>query len=294
MYSQIAAERAAACPKPFVKWAGGKRQLIPVLSGSLPVRFERYIEPFLGGGALLFHILIGQGGGSRACLASDFNSELILAYITIRDNVTELIRALRVHEEEYYKDPESYYYKTRDGPVQSDDITRVSRLIFLNRTCFNGLYRVNSSGKFNVPLGRYTKPNIADSENLMAVSRLLQSQRLSISCRDFACVVDEAQKDDLIYFDPPYMPVSKTASFTSYTNGSFTLDEQKRLADVCFQLDEKGCKVMISNSDSEIIENMFRNSGSKSWNIKRVKASRRINSVSGKRSGHMELLIRNY
>lgn len=278
-------------PKPFVKWAGGKRQLLPILGNNLPASFGRYFEPFLGGGAMLFHILTVHS--NHACSVSDINHELILAYTTIRDRVDELICSLNIHKKNYFENPESYYYKVRDGyqADEADDIQKAARLIFLNRTCFNGLYRVNSKGKFNVPLGRYVNPNITDEENLRIVSQILQSPRLSISCRDFEGVVDDAREGDLVYFDPPYVPVSKTSSFTSYTHSAFTLDDQRNLARICANLDSIGCKVLLSNSDSEIVAEMFE---SAPWKVERIKATRRINSVSHKRSGQTEFLIRNY
>ena len=161
----------------------------------------------------------------------------------------------------------------------------------MNRTCFNGLYRVNSKGKFNVPLGKYTNPNIVNEDNLRAVSEILQSSRVSIKCRDFEAVLQDAKKGDLVYFDPPYQPVSQTANFTSYTNKDFTIDDLDRLAKLCKKLDSKGCKVLLSNSDSKEVEDMFSN---KSWKVNKIQANRSINSDSKKRTGHFELLIKNY
>ena len=241
-------------PKPFVKWAGGKRQLIPILNENLPKTMDSYFEPFLGGGALLFHILKERGG--QRCGISDLNSDLVLAYTTIRDKTEELINSLKNHTKNYQKDSKSYYYSIRAANPRSA-IEKTSRLLFLNRTCFNGLYRVNSKGKFNVPLGRYTNPNIVNAENIRSVSQILQSRKISIKCRDFEAVLDDAKKNDLVYFDPPYQPVSNTANFTSYTNKSFTYDDLKRLAKLCLKLDSKGCKVMLSNSNSQEVTEMF-------------------------------------
>ena len=242
-YSQI----VRTIPKPFVKWAGGKRQLISFLNENLPETFGTYYEPFLGGGALLFHILTKKNG--QKCNISDLNSDLVLAYTTIRDRIDELIHSLKIHEKNYQKDSKFYYYYVR-GTNPRSEIEKTSRLLFLNRTCFNGLYRVNSKGKFNVPLGKYTNPNIVNEENLHSVSNILQSSRVSIKCRDFEAVLRDAKKGDLVYFDPPYQPVSETANFTSYTNKNFTFDDLNRLADLCMKLDSKGCKVLLSNSDS--------------------------------------------
>jgi DNA adenine methylase len=170
-------------------------------------------------------------------------------------------------------------------------IEKTSRLIFLNRTCFNGLYRVNSKGKFNVPLGKYSNPNIVNEENLRAVSHMLQSNRISITCRDFEAVLRDAKKGDLVYFDPPYQPVSSTANFTSYTNKDFTYDDLTRLAELCLKLDSRGCKVLLSNSDSKEVADIF---SKNPWKITKIEANRSINSNSKKRTGHFELLIKNY
>ncbi|MEX2192467.1 MAG: DNA adenine methylase [Nitrosarchaeum sp.] len=275
-------------PKPFVKWAGGKRQLIPTLNQNLPESFGTYYEPFLGGGALLFHILTDKNG--QKCSISDLNSDLVLAYTTIRDRVDSLIVSLKNHEKNYQKDSESYYYSIRESNPRSE-IEKTSRLIFLNRTCFNGLYRVNSKGKFNVPLGKYSNPNIVNEENLYAVSDILQSSRISIKCRDFEAVLRDAKKGDLVYFDPPYQPTSATANFTSYTNKDFTYDDLTRLAELCLKLDSRGCNVLLSNSDSKEVADIF---AKNTWKITRIEANRSINSNSKKRTGHFELLIKNY
>lgn len=275
-------------PKPFVKWAGGKRQLIPILNQNLPESFGTYYEPFLGGGALLFHILTDKNG--QKCSISDLNSDLVLAYTTIRDRIDALIISLKNHEKNYQKNSESYYYSMRESNPRSA-IEKTSRLIFLNRTCFNGLYRVNSKGKFNVPLGKYSNPNIVNEENLRAVSHILQSSRISINCRDFEAVLRDAKKGDLVYFDPPYQPVSSTANFTSYTNKDFTYDDLTRLAELCLKLDSRGCKVLLSNSDSKEVADIF---SKNPWKITKIEANRSINSNSKKRTGHFELLIKNY
>ncbi len=275
-------------PKPFVKWAGGKRQLIPILNQNLPRSFGTYFEPFLGGGALLFHMLTERNG--QKCSISDLNSDLVLSYITIRDRIDSLITSLKSHERNYQKDSKSYYYSVRESNPRSA-IEKTSRLLFLNRTCFNGLYRVNSKGKFNVPLGKYTNPNIVNEDNLRAVSDILQASKVSINCRDFEAVLRDAKKGDLVYFDPPYQPVSNTANFTSYTNKSFSIDDLNRLAELCKNLDAKGCHVLLSNSDSEDVSELF---SKKPWKVSRIQANRSINSDSKKRTGHFELLIKNY
>jgi DNA adenine methylase len=275
-------------PKPFVKWAGGKRQLIPILNENLPESFGTYFEPFLGGGALLFHMLTERNG--QKCSISDLNSDLVLSYTTIRDRTDALIASLKNHEKNYQKDSKSYYYSIRESTPRSQ-IEKTSRLIFLNRTCFNGLYRVNSKGKFNVPLGKYTNPNIVNEDNLRSVSNILQSSKVHIQCRDFEAVLRDAKKGDLVYFDPPYQPISDTANFTSYTNKDFTFEDLSRLAELCMDLDSKGCNVLLSNSNSKEVENIF---STKPWKVTKIRANRSINSNSKKRTGHFELLIKNY
>jgi len=224
------------------------------------------------------------------CHVSDLNSDLILAYLAIRDKVTEIIESLENHSKKYQKNPSSYYYQVRESEPTSH-IEKVSKLIFLNKTCFNGLYRVNSKGKFNVPLGRYTNPNIVNKENLLVVSQVLQSSNLEFFCRDFEQSLHDIKRDDFVYFDPPYQPVSQTANFTSYTNRSFTDDDLERLGNLADKLDSMGCKVLLSNSKSKKVENSF---SSSKWTIREVRVNRAINSDAKKRTGHSEVLIKNY
>ncbi len=277
-----------ASPKPFVKWAGGKRQLIPEIQKHLPEKFSSYFEPFLGGGALLFHLL--SENENLKGYVSDLNSDLILSYVTIRDNLNGLLKSLQKHSDNYFSDSKSYYYSVRESNPKSQ-IEKVSRLLFLNRTCFNGLYRVNSKGKFNVPLGRYSNPNIVQEENLRSVNQFLNHNKIIIKCQDFSSTVEKIKKGDFVYFDPPYQPVSKTANFTSYTNGNFGLNDLKRLAKVSNQLAKKGVNVLLSNSSSKQVRELF---SSKYWEINKIVANRAINSDSNKRTGHSELLIKNY
>ena len=274
-------------PKPFVKWAGGKRQLMSELEKNFPTKFGTYLEPFLGGGAVMFDLLAKNS--NLKCNVSDLNSDLVLAYVTIRDRLGRLIESLENHSKNYHKDSTGYYYEVRKQEPKNQ-IEKVSRLLFLNKTCFNGLYRVNSKGKFNVPLGRYTNPNIVNKENLETVSKALQYGKIKISCRDFESVISDAKKGDFVYFDPPYQPVSDTANFTSYTHRDFTEDDLERLADLANQLNSKGCKVMLSNSNSKTVKKLF----SSEWKIKEIKANRAINSNSQKRTGHKEIIIQNY
>jgi len=274
-------------PKPFVKWAGGKRQLLPILERNLPSQFGTYHEPFLGGGAVLLRVLALYPGSK--CRVSDLNSDLVLTYVTVRDRVESLIESLKDHARGYADDSEEYYYRIRDADP-GGQIEKASRLIFLNRTCFNGLYRVNSRGKFNVPLGRYAKPNIVNEDNLRAVSRILRSSDVDISCRDFLSVSEDVSEGDFVYFDPPYRPVSSTASFTSYTERDFGAGDLGRLVRLCTDLDKKGARVMFSNSDSEEVSKLF----PQKWRRQKIAANRAINSDSGKRTGHRELLVTNY
>ena len=274
--------------KPFVKWAGGKRQLLPILSQYIPQNFETYFEPFLGGGAVLFNLI--SKNPQLKCFVSDLNSTLILSYITIRDRVDELILSLEEHSSNYFKNPEEYYYCVRNSNPKNR-IDKVSRLVFLNKTCFNGLYRVNSKGKFNVPIGKYVNPNIINKENLLAVSNVLQSKDISIKCADFTISLKRAQKDDFIYLDPPYQPVSSTANFTSFTNDNFSYKDQERLFAEFQRLDSRGCKIMLSNSKSKEVLNLF---SEYSDHIIEINVNRFINSNSKKRTGHTEILIKNY
>ena len=282
-YQQIVVE-----PKPFVKWAGGKRQLLAELEKNFPKQFGTYFEPFLGGGAVLFDLLAKKP--NIKCSVSDLNSDLVLAYVTIRDKLGRLIESLETHSKNYHKDSTNYYYEVRKQEPKSQ-IEKVSRLLFLNKTCFNGLYRVNSKGKFNVPLGRYTNPNIVNRENLITASKFLQSEKIKISCRDFESILKDAKKGDFVYFDPPYQPVSDTANFTSYTHRDFTEDDLQRLADLANQLNSKGSHVLLSNSNTKIVKKIF---SSKKWKVKEIAVNRAINSNSQKRTGHKEVLIKNY
>jgi len=283
-YNQI----LISSPKPFVKWAGGKRQLIPEIEKHLPEKFSSYFEPFLGGGALLFHLL--SENKNLKGYVSDLNSDLILSYVTIRDNLSSLLKSLQKHSDNYFSDSKSYYYSVRESNPKSQ-IEKVSRLLFMNRTCFNGLYRVNSKGKFNVPLGRYSNPNIVQEENLRSVNQFLNHNKIIIKCQDFSSTIEKAKKGDFIYFDPPYQPVSKTANFTSYTHGNFGLNDLKRLAKVSNELTKKGVNVLLSNSSSKQVRELF---SSRDWEIFEIQANRAINSDSNKRTGHLELLIKNY
>lgn len=221
--------------------------------------------------------------------ASDTNHDLITTYVVIRDRVEELISALEEHAKEYESDRSSYYYKVR-SEEPGDPVSRSARMIFLNRTCFNGLYRVNGKGKFNVPMGRYANPAIVNAPNLRAVSRIMRARDVTVRCGDFSAVLDEAREGDFVYMDPPYEPVSRTAQFTSYTKVNFTRDDLKRLARLCQDLHAAGCSVLCSNSNTAQVRELFDDD----WTIMEIAANRTINSNRKRRAGHTELLIRNF
>ncbi|MEB3195864.1 MAG: DNA adenine methylase [Candidatus Sericytochromatia bacterium] len=262
---------------PFVKWVGGKRSLLPQITGRLPARFNSYHEPFVGGGAVFFALQ-----PVRAHL-SDENAELVHTYQVIRDDVERLIRHLRGHRAD-----EDYYYAIRALDVrQLDGIERASRLIFLNRTCFNGLYRVNSRGAFNVPFGRYKNPQICNEVGLRAASAALRGTGLAH--QGYEQVLLRARRGDFIYFDPPYHPVSSTANFTGYTAGAFDARDQRQLAEVFRTLSLRGCKVMLSNSDTPYIQELYRD-----YLVEIVAAPRLVNRDASKRGPVNEVLVRNY
>jgi DNA adenine methylase len=232
--------------KPIVKWAGGKRQLLDVLGEHFPKQFGTYFEPFLGGAAVYFR-LASTRPPFKAVL-SDINKELIATYNIVQKKIDELIPLLKDHKINYESTPENYFYKIRAYEPFSD-LDQAARLIFLNKTCFNGLYRVNSKNKFNVPFGRYSNPAICDEENLRAVSKALNVCEANVICADFRKIAEQAQSGDFVYFDPPYQPTNSTSNFTSYTKEGFTFKDQKDLADLALTLHEMHCHVVVSNSD---------------------------------------------
>jgi len=274
-------------PKPFVKWVGGKRQLLKQfreLELYPPEKFNpntnTYFEPFVGGGAVFFDLL-----PSKAFL-SDLNQELAATYNVIKNDVEKLIVSLKKH-----KTDKEYFLKVRAQDINKlSDLSIASRFIFLNRTCFNGMYRVNSSGGFNVPYGKYTNPKICDSDNLRRVSKALQN--VEIKHQDYKAILKKAKKGDFIYFDPPYYPVSKTASFTSYTKEGFLDKEQLELRDAFVELSKRGCFVMLSNSDTPFINEIYSNL--KGIRINKVSAGRVINSKGTGRGKVTEVLVTNY
>lgn len=273
---------------PFVKWAGGKSQLIPQIIRLMPSRFARYFEPFLGGGAVFFH----TATYNRNAFLSDINVDLINAYKIIRNNVEELITALKYHQDEYTKSPKSYYYQLRDETKGLNKIENAARFITLNKTCYNGLYRVNKKGLFNVPIGRYKNPLICDPVNLRKMSIVLSQSASYLGVIDYKKIlVEKADKDDFVYLDPPFHPISNTANFTSYTNSGFSFEDQKELATIFKELTRRGCKLLLSNSNTEEIRRLYSDF---SHLTELALVNRSINAVGSKRVGHVELLIRNY
>lgn len=295
-------------PKPFLKWVGGKTQLLPELEARLPSDFAEtvrvYAEPFVGGGALLFHLL-SKGIRPERIVINDSNPDLSNAYRTVQSNVDELIVALdglqtnyRAREDEEGR--RAFFLSVREAynngisERTTNPVKRTAQLLFLNRTCFNGLYRVNAKGAFNVPFGRYCNPRICDSGTLLADSVALVG--VEISNGDFADVVAHADADWFVYFDPPYRPLSATSSFCDYTQGGFDDQEQRRLADTCRALDRIGARWLLSNSDPKGVDpaDGFFDEIYAGFEIRGVMASRMLNANPQKRGKLGELLISNY
>ncbi len=275
-------------PQPFLKWAGGKSQLLPQLLPLFPKSFNNYHEPFLGGAAVywyLFH-LKDQGRISfQGARLSDINEELINCYIHVRSNLAALLDELNRLKASHSREN---YYKIRElDPLNLSPVQRAARFIYLNKTCYNGLYRVNRSGKFNVPIGSYQDPKIFSAEQLQRNHDALQGA--DVICASFQTVLNWAEPGDFIYFDPPYVPLSKTASFTGYTKYPFGQEQQRELAEVFHILNDRGCKLMLSNSWSESVINLYRN-----FHCIELKASRAINSNAERRGKISELLVVNY
>ncbi len=267
---------------PLLKWVGGKRGLIKHYDKFFPISFNRYYEPFFGGGAVYFHLL-SKGRIQKAKL-SDINKELLNVYTVIKTSVEALIRELKSGK---YVNDKEVFYNIRAEEL-SDPILRATRLIYLNRTCYNGLYRVNKQGKFNVPYGKYPKNvRIFDEKNMRNVSESFQN--VVLTDEDFEKAVKNARKDDFVYFDPPYVPLTDTAYFTDYTSEGFGIKEQERLAKVFRELDERGCLVMESNSSASIIGELY-----KGFDIQTVHAKRYISCDPNGRGGVKETFIRNY
>lgn len=267
-------------PRPFLKWAGGKSKLIGQYIHYFPRSYRNYYEPFLGGGAIFFHLR------PRLSILTDINHDLITTYCCVRDKLEELIFLLKEHEYYHSRD---YYYQLRANRGNTD-IEVAARFIYLNKTCFNGLYRVNSKGEFNVPLGRYNNPKICQADLLFSASELLQGAEVRVA--DFEQVLNYADSsDDFVYLDPPYHPISNTSYFTAYNRDSFSELDQKRLRDSCAELASRGVKVMISNSDCQFIREIY---SEINFNIYPIRATRAINSNVKKRGIINELIITSY
>ena len=267
--------------KPFLKWVGGKRALVPDIRRYMPRQFNRYFEPFMGGAALFFDV------APQNAVLSDVNAELVNCYDIVKSQPEALIDALAGH----YYDKE-YYYQIRDidrdpsAFAALSKVERAARLLFLNRTGFNGMYRVNRKGQFNVPFGRYANPDIIKAEAIRSAHVLLQ--HATICHRPFTDIIDHAREGDFVYFDPPYIPLSQTANFTSYAQDDFTYEDQVMLSDICRALDEKGVCFIASNSFHEAVKDLYQG-----FEIIEIKARRAINSHGDKRHAISEALIHN-
>ncbi len=276
-------------PKPFLKWAGGKSKLLEQYKYYFPKHFKNYYEPFLGGGAVFFYI--NQNLPKKAVL-TDINNNLIETYLCVRDNVEHLIDLLSEHQKKHNK---AYYYEMRSLSYNTD-LERAARLIYLNKTCFNGLYRENSKGKFNVPIGRYVNPPICQPDLLRSVSIALQSAVIDV--RPFEDILKYANSDDFVYFDPPYHPLSDTSYLTAYSRYSFNEDNQIKLRNIFAELAAQGVKVMLSNSDCTFIRELYSDDKIFQANnlptIHTISASRAINSNPKKRGKISEILVTSY
>lgn len=268
--------------KPVIKWVGGKRQLIHELKSFLPKKYNRYFEPFIGGGALFFSLR------HQNSFISDYNHELTNLYITIKENPQELIKDLKKH-----KNTSEYYYETRSLDrdekkyAKLSHVQKASRFIYLNKTGFNGLYRVNKKGQHNVPYGKYKNPTWLDAENILACSELLGDTEIQTG--DFEIIKKYVKKGDFVYFDPPYVPLNASSSFTSYTDQGFDSKMQERLKALCDHLNSIGAYFMLSNSYTDYILDLY-----KEYDIKTVMASRAVNSKASGRGKIKEVVVINY
>lgn len=269
--------------KPFLKWAGGKRRMLVDIRSCVPEKFGRYYEPFVGAGALLFDLQ------PEEAVINDINKELMNVYRVIQSDVEGLIEDLKKHRNE-----KDYYYKIRDLDLSGDykrmsDLGKASRIIYLNKTCFNGLFRVNKEGHFNVPFGKYSRPNIVNERTLRGVSHYFRENRVKMLTADFAEAVDGAGNGDFIYLDSPYDPLSTTSYFTSYSLDGFSRRDQIRLRDLFVDLDRRGALVLMSNSATPFIKDMYHD-----FHITFSSASRVINADGSKRGRIDEVLVTNY
>ena len=298
--------------RPFLKWAGGKRQLLPQLRRFVPARFKQYFEPFVGSGALFFDLAASGDIDEHRTWLTDVNRDLLGTYYAIARHSEAVIAALEEHECLHRAAPLEHFYRVRDdlfnpqrsplfgvipaGPVEEYAPALAAMFIYLNRTGFNGLYRLNSRGGFNVPAGRYANPRICDAPNIRAVATVLGAPTVTLGCDRFECVLDQAQAGDLLYVDPPYAPVSDTANFTAYTARGFSDDDQRRLQNVVVELAGRGCSVIVSNSTAPIIHDLYEKSRSArraGLRAHRVVARRAINSDATRRGVVAEYIISN-
>ena len=287
----------ACTPTPFLKWAGGKKQLLSELTGLVPPNFGTYYEPFLGGGALFFR-LHSLGRIKRAVL-SDASKDLMNCYFAIRDNETNLLselESLQKHAADrafFYDFARPEFNKSHLKTGMEGDPRKAALMIYLNKTCFNGLFRVNSKGDFNVPWGRYTNPRIYDVQNIQEARRVLGGANIELRCCDYRLTISKTEGGDFVYFDPPYQPLTSTSSFTSYTPGAFSESEQRNLAETFKELNGKGCMLMMSNSFNPFIEKLYKDYVSKGIVLK-IPAKRQISCKGNGRGEINEYVILNY
>ncbi|CEO90517.1 DNA adenine methylase [Syntrophaceticus schinkii] len=271
---------------PVVKWVGGKRQIIDEIIKYVPDSFSTYYEPFLGGGAVLFELQ------PKKAVVNDVNEELMNIYEVIKDNVDELIEGLKRHK---IKNDKAYFYEIRELDRDREQynlltpVERASRIIYLNKTCYNGLFRVNKSGEFNAPFGNYKNPNIVNETTLRAVSAYFNKAKIRFTCQDFEDALKWSRKGAFVYLDPPYDPVSETASFTGYDKGGFDHNEQIRLKKTCDKLNKKGIKFLLSNSATDFIMDLYQD-----YKIEVIQAKRAINSKADRRGNVDEVLVMNF
>lgn len=303
-------ERTPAPATPFLKWAGGKRQLLPAIRRFYPAAFHSYAEPFVGSGAVFFDLAAAGRLDGKRVLLLDSNPDLVGCYVAVRDDVETVIEHLRALDEGHRAGGPEFFYAVRDerfnrhrgALLREGTATRAfgadlaAMLIYLNRTCFNGLFRLNAKGEFNTPVGRYANPKICDAGNLRDVSRVLRSLDVDIRCGDFSTVEDFADASTFVYFDPPYAPVSRTSSFTSYTAGKFGEPEQVRLRDLLVRLSGRGARVLLSNSVTPLTTRLYarsRDARALRLEAHRVSARRAINCDGSSRGTVEEYLVTN-
>lgn len=276
--------------KPILKWAGGKRQLLPVISPLLPEKYSTYIEPFIGGAAVLLHLQ------PKNAIINDYNAELINVYQVVKESPGDLLAELEYHSKMNTEIGKEHFYSIRSWdrepetfPINYTDVQKAGRIIYLNKTCFNGLFRVNSQGQFNTPYGKYVNPNIINKPSIMALSKYFNENNISIKRGDYKEALKNLPEDSFVYLDPPYLPISDSSSFTGYTDNGFTFQDQIDLRDQCNLLNEQGIKFLLSNSNHPKIFELYND-----YDIKEVPAKRAINSNGNKRGQINEVLIKNY